>query len=122
MTVGAALRAMRRGAFLINTSRGGLVDTAALIDALKSDHLGAAGLDVYEEESEYFFRDRSDRAIGDDVLARLMTFPNVLVTSHQGFLTADALDDIAETTLANVHAFLGGARGELLPNHVALPR
>ena len=113
------IAAMKRGAMLINTSRGGLVDTAALIDALKSEHLSAAGLDVYEEESEYFFQDRSDRAIADDVLARLMTFPNVLVTSHQAFLTHDALDNIAETTLANIRSFLGGARGEALANRVA---
>lgn len=116
----ARIAQMRRGALLVNTSRGGLVDTAALIDALKSGQLGAAGLDVYEEESEYFFRDRSDRAIDDDVLARLLTFPNVLVTSHQAFLTSDALDNIAETTIGNIRAFLAGARGPALPNRVAL--
>lgn len=113
------IAAMKRGAMLINTSRGGLVDTTALIEALKSEHLCAAGLDVYEEESEYFFQDRSDRVITDDVLARLMTFPNVLVTSHQAFLTREALDNIAETTLDNVRSFLGGARGEALANRVA---
>jgi D-lactate dehydrogenase len=113
------LAQMKPGAMLINTSRGGLVDTAALVEALKTGHLGAAGLDVYEEESEYFFQDRSDHAIADDVLARLMTFPNVIVTSHQAFLTADALDNIAETTLHNLRAFLGGARGPDLPNRVA---
>ncbi len=112
------IRRMKRGATLINTSRGGLVDTAALIDALKTGQIGAAGLDVYEEESEYFFRDRSDRAIGDDVLARLITFPNVLITSHQAFLTSDALDNIAETTVQNIRAFLRGARGESLQNRV----
>jgi len=110
---------MKRGAMLINTSRGALVDTAALIEALKTGHLGSAGLDVYEEESEYFFQDRSDRAIADDVLARLMTFPNVLITSHQAFLTTDALDNIAETTLGNIRAFMTGARGDELPNRVA---
>lgn len=110
---------MKRGAILINTSRGGLVDAAALIEALKTGQIGAAGLDVYEEESEYFFRDRSDRPIDDDTLARLLTFPNVLVTSHQGFLTSDALDEIARTTIANIRAFLGGARGAALPNRVA---
>lgn len=117
----ARIARMKRGALLINTSRGGLVDTAALIDALKSGQIGAAGLDVYEEESEYFFRDRSDRAIDDDVLARLMTFPNVLVTSHQAFLTSDALDNIAETTVGNIRAFLGGARGAEVPNRVVVP-
>ncbi|MEZ4293488.1 MAG: NAD(P)-dependent oxidoreductase [Polyangiaceae bacterium] len=113
-----SLARMKRGAMLINTSRGGLIDTAALIEALKTGQLGAAGLDVYEEESEYFFRDRSDRAIDDDVLARLIGFPNVLVTSHQGFLTSDALDNIAGTTIANIDAFLAGKRGEELPNRV----
>jgi D-lactate dehydrogenase len=110
---------MKPGAMLINTSRGGLVDAAALIDGLKSGHIGAAGLDVYEEESEYFFQDRSDRVITDDFLARLMTFNNVIVTSHQAFLTSDALDNIAETTLGNIRSFLGGARGAELSNLVA---
>jgi D-lactate dehydrogenase len=102
------LAQMRRGVVLLNTSRGGLVDAAALIDALKSEHVGAAGLDVYEEESEYFFQDRSDRVMTDDLLARLMTFPNVLITSHQAFLTAEALENIAEATLASVDEFLSG--------------
>jgi D-lactate dehydrogenase len=112
------LSTMKRGAMLINTSRGGLVDSAALIEGLKSGHIGAAGLDVYEQESEYFFQDRSDRVITDDFLARLMTFNNVIVTSHQAFLTTDALDNIAETTVDNVRAFLAGARGAELPNVV----
>ena len=98
----------RPGVVLVNTSRGGLVDTSALIDALKSGHVGGAGLDVYEEESEYFFQDRSDRAVLDDLLARLMTFPNVLVTSHQGFLTREALDNIAEATLDSVAQWMTG--------------
>ncbi len=102
---------MKRGAVLINTSRGGLVDSRAMIQALKSGHLGAAGLDVYEEESEYFFEDFSNTGIGDDVLARLMTFNNVLITSHQGFLTRQALDNIASTTLASIREFSGGRRG-----------
>lgn len=109
---------MRRGAMLVNTSRGALVDTAALVDALKSGHLGAAGLDVYEEESEYFFEDRSDRVITDDVLARLMTFPNVVVTSHQAFLTEDALATIASTTADSIRRFL---RGERLEHAVVHP-
>jgi D-lactate dehydrogenase len=110
---------MKRGVLLINTSRGALVDTAALVDGLKSGHLGGAGLDVYEEESGYFFEDRSDQVITDDVLARLLTFPNVLVTSHQAFLTADALRAIAETTAGNIREYLGGKRGDELANVVA---
>ena len=112
---------MKRGIMLINTSRGALVDAAALIEALKSGHVGGAGLDVYEEESEYFFEDHSGHVINDDLLARLMTFNNVIVTSHQAFLTGEALDNIAETTLGNIHAFLSGARGADLQNLVATP-
>jgi D-lactate dehydrogenase len=96
---------------LINTSRGALVDTRALIDALKTRRLGAAGLDVYEEEEGVFFQNLSDQVLQDDVLARLLTFPNVLITSHQGFLTHEALTNIAETTLESITAF---ARGEPL--------
>jgi D-lactate dehydrogenase len=111
---------MKPGVVLINTSRGGLVSAPALISGLKSGRIGAAGLDVYEEESEYFFEDRSDRAVADDVLARLMTFPNVLITGHQGFFTEEALAHIAETTAANIGEFLSGRRGEALAN-VVLP-
>jgi D-lactate dehydrogenase len=103
---------------LINTSRGALVDAAALIEGLKQGRIGAAGLDVYEEESEYFFEDRSDQVITDDLLARLMTFPNVLVTSHQAFLTREALGNIADTTLANIREYLAGKRGSALSNVV----
>jgi D-lactate dehydrogenase len=92
----------RDGVMIINTGRGQLIDTKALIQGLKSGKIGAAGLDVYEEESEYFFEDRSVELIKDDVLARLLTFPNVLVTSHQGFFTSEALNNIAHTTLNNL--------------------
>jgi D-lactate dehydrogenase len=101
----AALSAMKRGAIIINTGRGGLIDTRALIDALKSRQIGGAALDVYEEEEGYFFEDRSGQVIQDDVLARLMTFPNVLITGHQAFLTREALSSIAETTLENIRLF-----------------
>ncbi len=101
----AAIGRMKRDAILINTSRGGLVDTAALVAALKGDRIGAVGLDVYEEEADLFFRDLSDRGVPDDVFARLLTFPNVIVTGHQGFFTREALSAIAETTLANATAF-----------------
>jgi len=97
-----ALAAMKRGAMLINSSRGALVDTRAAVAALKSGQLGHLGLDVYEEEADIFFRDLSDQVIQDDVLARLLTFPNVLITGHQAFFTRDALTEIARTTLANL--------------------
>jgi D-lactate dehydrogenase len=108
----AALEQMKQGVMLINTSRGALVDTRAVIDALKSGRLGALGLDVYEEEEGLFFEDFSGQVITDDVFARLLTFPNVLITGHQGFFTAEALHNIADTTLANVTAFERG-EGEL---------
>jgi D-lactate dehydrogenase len=98
----AAFARIRRGAMLINTGRGALLDTRAAIVALKSGHLGSLGLDVYEEESALFFDDRSQTAIQDDVFARLLTFPNVLITGHQGFFTGEALAAIAETTLGRV--------------------
>jgi D-lactate dehydrogenase len=93
---------MKRGVMIINTSRGLLIDTKALIGALKTGAIGAAGLDVYEEESGYFFEDLSSAVIDDDVLARLLTFPNVLVTSHQAFFTKEALQQIAAVTLQNI--------------------
>lgn len=108
---------MKDGVMLINTSRGALVDTKAVIDSLKSGKLGAAGLDVYEEEEKFFFQDLSDVSISDDVLARLMTFSNVVLTSHQGFLTADALGNIASTTMNNIDDF---AHGRPLVNEVKL--
>jgi len=99
---------MKDGVMIINTSRGGLIDTKALIDALKTGKVGSAGLDVYEEESEYFFEDFSTQVLTDDVLARLLTFSNVLITSHQGFFTKEALENIARTTLANIRDFFDG--------------
>ena len=99
---------MRAGVMLVNTGRGGLIDTSAAITGLKSGQIGSLALDVYEEESELFFEDRSTQGIDDDVFARLLTFPNVLITAHQAFLTHEALATIATTTLQNIDAVLGG--------------
>lgn len=101
----ARIAQMKRGAMLINTSRGAVVDTRAVIEGLKSGRIGSLGLDVYEEEAGLFFEDFSNRFIPDDVFARLLTFPNVLVTGHQAFFTVEALAAIAETTLANATRF-----------------
>ena len=112
----AALARMRDGVMLVNTGRGGLIDTRAVLDALKSGKIGYLGLDVYEEEAGLFFEDRSSTVIQDDVFARLLTFPNVLITGHQGFFTREALENIARTTMENVTAF---AKGERSGNEVA---
>ncbi|MDP2448388.1 MAG: 2-hydroxyacid dehydrogenase [Polaromonas sp.] len=101
----AALAAMKPGAMLINTSRGAVVDTRAVIAALKTGTLGNLGLDVYEEEADLFFRDLSADVLHDDIFARLLTFPNVVVTGHQAFFTEDALAAIASTTMDNLDAF-----------------
>ena len=103
-----SLARMRRGVMLINTGRGGLIDSRALIHGLKSGQVGAAGLDVYEEEEGLFFADHSGDIPQDDLLARLLSFPNVLVTAHQAFLTYEALRSIAEVTLASIDAFAAG--------------
>jgi D-lactate dehydrogenase len=96
---------MKEGVMLINTGRGGLVDTAAVIAGLKSRKIGYLGLDVYEQEGDLFFEDLSNHVIQDDLFERLLTFPNVLVTGHQGYFTAEAMHDIAETTLQNIDCF-----------------
>lgn len=101
----SAIGRMKPGVMLINTSRGAVVDTIAVIHGLKSGPIGSLGLDVYEEESALFFEDRSERFIDDDVFARLLTFPNVLLTGHQAFFTQEALTSIADTTIANITAF-----------------
>ena len=106
---------MKDGVIIINTGRGGLIDTEALIDGLKNRKIGGAGLDVYENERQYFFEDESGKVLEDDVLARLLTFNNVIVTSHQAFLTEEALNNIVETTLNNILTF---AKKEDLVNEV----
>ncbi len=111
-----SLQLMKRDAVIINTGRGALIDSTALVNSLKKQTLGGAALDVYEEESKYFFDDWSVNIIRDDTLARLMTFPNVIITSHQAFLTTNALKAIATTTLENIKEFKAGA--EELTNEV----
>ena len=100
-----ALEQCKQGVVLLNTSRGALVDAEALLSAIKSRQVGAACLDVYEEESDLFFEDNSGHIIEDDILARLISMPNVIVTSHQAFLTKEALANIAETTVNNLITF-----------------
>ena len=104
-----AISRMKDGVMIINTGRGKLIDTEALIEGLKSKKVGSAGLDVYEEEGEYFYEDRSDALIDDDVLARLLSFNNVIVTSHQAFFTREAMYNIARPTLDNIRDFYAGA-------------
>ena len=106
---------MKDGVIILNTARGGLVDTEALIEGLKNKKIGGAGLDVYENEKDYFFEDESTEVLEDDVLARLLTFNNVVVTSHQAFLTEEALNNIVETTFENILKF---AKKEELVNEV----
>jgi D-lactate dehydrogenase len=103
------LAQMKPGALILNTSRGKLIDTAALIESLKSGHIGGVALDVYEEEEGIFFEDLSGKMLLDDVLSRLLTFPNVLITSHQGFFTGEALGEIARVTVQNILKLESGA-------------
>ncbi|MBQ7726188.1 MAG: 2-hydroxyacid dehydrogenase [Clostridia bacterium] len=100
-----AIESMKKGVILLNTSRGALIDAEALLEGIKSRKIGAACLDVYEEEADVFFEDLSGHILSDDLLARLMTMPNVIVTSHQAFLTEEALKNIAETTVDNILSF-----------------
>jgi D-lactate dehydrogenase len=102
------LAKMKQGVMLINTSRGKLIDTEAAVRALKSGRIGMLGLDVYEEEADLFFEDLSTQVIQDDVFSRMLTFPNVIITGHQAFFTHNAMQAIAEETLANIGAFEQG--------------
>jgi len=106
----ASIAKMKKGIMIINTGRGMLIDSKALIEGLKTGQVGFAGLDVYEEESDYFFEDFSNKIITDDVLARLLSFNNVMITSHQGFFTQEALSAIASTTLKDVQDFFEGQK------------
>lgn len=109
------LSLMKQSAILINTSRGALVDSEALLDALREKKIRAAALDVYEEEADFFFEDKSNEVLSDAVLQLLTSMPNVIITSHQAFLTEEALGNIAETTIDNINAFFGGRP---LPNEI----
>ncbi len=110
-----SIKEMKKGVVILNTSRGALIDTDALLDGIKSRQIGAACLDVYEEESDVFFEDFSGHIVDDDTLARLISMPNVIVTSHQAFLTEEALGNIAETTVNNIKEINenGGSQNEL---------
>ena len=107
-----SLSKMKKGAMLVNTSRGKLVDTAAVIDSLKEDHLGSLAIDVYEQEEKLFFRDLSEVIIRDDQIARLMIFPNVLITAHQGFFTNESLEEITRITLKNFDDYESGKESD----------
>lgn len=107
----ASIAKMKKGVMLINTSRGALVETQAVIDALKSEHIKHLGIDVYEEEADLFFEDLSDKVIQDDVFMRLLSFNNVLITGHQAFFTEEAMQEISRVTLSNIASFDSG--GEL---------
>lgn len=104
----SAFGKMKKNVWILNTSRGGLIDSESLLAALKDGKIAGAGLDVYEEEAEIFFEDRSDTIVKDDILARLVSLPNVILTSHQAFLTDEALTNIAEITAANLEDFFAG--------------
>ena len=112
---GNSIAQMKKGTFIVNTSRGGLIDSEDLLDGLLSEKLGGACLDVYEEESDLFYEDKSQTIVKDNVLSRLICLPNVIVTSHQGFLTREALTNIADTTLENISEYF--AEGSL-PNKI----
>ncbi|MFD1257026.1 2-hydroxyacid dehydrogenase [Mucilaginibacter terrae] len=111
------LKLFKQGAMLINTSRGGLINTADVIESLKNCHLGYLGLDVYEQEGKLFFHDYSEDVIPDELITRLISFPNVLITSHQGFFTKEAMEQIATVTFGNVDAFV---KGDELLNRVSV--
>ncbi|HHT67540.1 MAG TPA: 2-hydroxyacid dehydrogenase [Erysipelotrichaceae bacterium] len=103
-----AIAQMKQGVMIINTSRGGLIDSKALLEGLKEKKIGSVGLDVYEEEADLFYHDNSSRIIDDDVLALLISMPNVIITSHQAYLTKEALDNIARTTINNLNEYFSG--------------
>ena len=105
----SAIEKMKKGVVIVNTSRGGLIDAEALLEGIKARKVGAACLDVYEEEADIFFEDRSGHILNDDLLSRLISMPNVIVTSHQAFLTEEALNNIAETTVSNILSYFNNS-------------
>ncbi len=105
----SAIEKMKKGVVIVNTSRGGLIDAEALLEGIKARKVGAACLDVYEEEADIFFEDRSGHILNDDLLSRLISMPNVIVTSHQAFLTEEALNNIAETTVGNILSYFSNS-------------
>jgi len=113
-----AIEKMKRGVIIINTSRGSLIDTKDVLEGLSSGHIGAVGLDVYEGESPYFFQDNSERMIADEDLRALISLSNVLITGHQAFLTREAIDNIAQTTMNNIDDFLAGKKLSSHPNSI----
>lgn len=115
-----AFEQMKNGVFIVNTSRGALIDSSSLLDALNSGKVRGAGLDVYEEEADIFYEDRSGELIGDDVLSLLVSNPNVVITSHQGFFTEEALEAIAETTVDNILSFFGGKTVNEVSNEITI--
>lgn len=109
---------LKKGVLLINTSRGGLIDTSALVTGLQSDIIGGCGLDVYENEGDYFFQDWSGKAVMDNTLVTLLGNNRVVMTAHQAFFTREAVDKIVSTTIENLHSFSTGLRGSDLPNSI----
>ena len=105
----SAIEKMKKSVVIVNTSRGGLIDAEALLEGIKARKVGAACLDVYEEEADIFFEDRSGHILNDDLLSRLISMPNVIVTSHQAFLTEEALNNIAETTVSNILSYFSNS-------------
>ncbi|CAF1224633.1 unnamed protein product, partial [Didymodactylos carnosus] len=108
---------MKKGVLLVNTAKGGLIDTQALIDGLKQEKIGGVGLDVYENERKYYFKDYSSRIIEDDLFAQLLTYHNVIITAHQAFLTQETLCNIAKVTLENIHSFTINGKAVYAPKH-----
>ena len=114
----SAIEKMKEGVLIVNTSRGSLVHTSDLLQGLRSGKIGGVGLDVYEGESPYFFKDNSERVIADDMLRELISLSNVLVTGHQAFLTREAIDNIAQTTIDNIEAWKDGKTASSHPNSI----